>query len=318
MKGDVNMTQKRQDKEFEENRKKEFAKKLCRLISDYEKKTQKKLSQQQLADFIPVARETISYWTNGKSYPGEDAIDRLCAFFGTPPNYFSVSQSEDGLTLLEKGIHDKLQRECEQTAHHIELGSGFYAFIKENPALADVVVGASWVDAILQSCSPDVPAMPDHTFQIEGRAGVKIYPPAEVLYMLAVVQRDLKEYALFLLQKWSKVIHESHDDLQKRGEITETDQGYFDASGREYIPACERFSLELRGHGSLTPRSSLLVQMYDQSLPQYQKMMLDKAHDVFRESRKEDPKAQKVRAAARRARMTGKTVNECLNEETED
>lgn len=311
------MSQTEGNKKFEENKKKVFADQLRGLISDYEKKAEEKLSQQKLADYIPVARETISHWLRGKSYPGEEAIARLCKFFAVPPNYFSANQYEEGLTMLDERIHDTLQRECENTARKIELGSGFYAFIKENPALADVVVGASWVDAILQSCSPDVPAMPDHTFQIEGRAGVKIYPPAEVLYMLAVVQRDLKEYALFLLQKWAKVIDDSHEEIKKRGAISVGPRGQFDSSGKEYVSALERFSLELRGHGSLTPSSSLLVQMYDMCMPKYQDAMMDAAHDVLHESRKKDPKAQKVREAARKARMTGKTVNECLSEETE-
>ncbi len=303
--------------QFENNKKKMFAETLRDLIKDYEKQHGEKLTQEVFAEKMGVVRETISYWLNGKSYPGTEAIDRMCTFFALPHNYFSTIGEDEGLTLTSKKMHDDLQREAEETANKIGLKSGLYAFIKENPALADAIVAASWVDAGLQSFNPNVPELPDHTFQIKASSGVKIYPPDEVLYMLRVVQRDLEEYALFLIQKWSKVIQEAMDDKQGRGVLYD---GY-DAAGNEFVSAKQRYHLELKGQSSLTPGSSLIADIYKLAAPDGQRAMIKAAQSVFHEYRKKDPKAQKVRKAVTKARISGKPlppVDEILKDETEE
>lgn len=307
--------------QFEDNKKKIFAEQLRCLMSEYEKSNGKKLTQAELAEQIPVARETISYWLSGKSYPGSDALERLRDIFALPRNYFSNQSYDDGWTLIDKQSHDNLQREAEETARNIGLSPGLFAFIKESPALADAVVSASWVDGTIQSLSPDVPELPDHTYQIKASSGVKIYPPADVLYMLRVVQRDLSEYALFLIKKWSKVIDDTIKDAQRRGELSDTDCGCFDASGNEFVSAVDRYWLELKGRGSLTPGSSLIVDMYEKSKPEGQSAIIKASRNVFHEYRKKDPDAQRVRKAVRKAIKTNTPVpplDTILNDKTED
>ena len=145
--------------QFENNKKKMFAEALRDLIKDYGKERGEKLTQEVFAEKMGVARETISYWLNGKSYPGTEAIEKMTIFFALPQNYFKAIGEEEGLTLTSKKTHDDLQREAEETADKIGLKSGMYAFIKENPALADAVVSLSWIDAYLQSVNPDVPEL---------------------------------------------------------------------------------------------------------------------------------------------------------------
>jgi len=304
-------------KEFTDNKKKLFPEQLRSLIDEYGKARGKKLTHAELAKQIPVARETISYWLSGKSYPGTEVIKRLTEIFALPPRYFEYY--DDGMTLIDERTHNNLQREAEETAQHIGLSPALFAFIKENPALADAVVSASWVDAYLQSLDKNVPELPDHTYQVKASSGVKIYPPAEVLYMLRIVQRDLTDYALFLIQKWSKIIHDKHKESLTIGEVSETARGSFDSSGNEYMSPLECYSLELRGRSSLTPGSSLLVDMYKNMSHEGQKAMIDKAYDVFHEYRKTDKKAQLIRKAVRKSIQTGTPVPplaEILKDET--
>ena len=288
--------------QFENNKKKIFAEQLRNIMKEYGKKHGARITQEDLAEVVGVARETISFWLRAKSYPGAEYIKKLSKFFVVPPQYFEGI--EEGQTLVDERIHKALEDEAEKTARKIGLSSGLVTFIKENPTLADAVVAASWVDAGLQSFSPNVPELPENTFQIKASSGVKIYPPDEVLYMLRVVQRDLEEYALFLIQKWSKIIQEAMDDRKARGVLYDG----VDAAGNEFVSAKQRYHLELKGQSSLTPGSSLLADMYKLVDPKGQQAMIKAAQSVAHEYRKKDPKAQKVRKAVRSVMGTDKPV----------
>ncbi|MBQ6513743.1 MAG: hypothetical protein IJI09_03390 [Clostridia bacterium] len=136
------------------------------------------------------------------------------------------------------------------------------AYLKSNPEIADSIIASSWVDGLMQSLSPNVPQLPDHVFQFVSNSNVKIYPSEEDLYMLRLVQHDLTEYALFLIQKWSKVIKDSHNQDSKDRERYLGTYGWRTASGKEYTPAADRLALELIGRGSLSTGASMLVNRF--------------------------------------------------------
>jgi len=295
--------------QFEENRKIKFSKKLKVLIEKWEEANGKPLSQGMLASHVNAARETVNSWLTGRNFPSKAAIDDLCKFFSVPPEYFNPEpESIEEFILLDEGMHKKLSGECEQTARRIGLDFSLVQFLKNNPVLADSVVRVSWVDALLQPHDKDIPDSPDGSpFQFTSSTGVKIYLPAEVLYMLRVVQRDLSEYAAFLIEKWSKVIETAHKESMGKV-MFEGPSGTHFETGEEYTSASKRFALELMGRGSLTPGASHIVDMYNQMTGREQEQLISSTRKAFHESRKNNPQAQKVRKAVRKAKETNKPV----------
>ena len=306
--------------QFEENGKKMFSDQLKSVMKTWEKTNGKKLSHAKLANEIHVARETVSRWLRCESCPldDENTLKSLCEFFKVPRAFFSKSNYDKGWTMVSEETHKELQADCAATAKKIGLSESFVRFVKETPSLSDSVISASWIDAGMQSLSPEVPET-GNLFQFSSSSGVKIYPSDEALYMLRVVQRDLTEYASFLIQKWSKVIDDAHK--KEMGKEWETGNYTVRAhSGEEYTSTCERFAFELRGRGSLTPGASLLVDMYNGMTGDEQEKLLRETHKAFRESRKKNPQAQKIRKAVREAMQTGDPVpplSEILSAETD-
>ena len=298
--------------QFEENKKKGFAKKLKTLVEKWEEANGETLTQGRLAPHVHASRETVNSWFTGRNYPSQAAIDDLCSFFSVPPEYFNQTAIED-MILLDENLHRQLSGECEENARRIGLDSSLVQFLKNVPAIADSIVSVSWVDALLQPDDPDIPDNPDGSpFQFSSSTGVKIYLPPEVLYMLRVVQRDLTEYAAFLVQKWGKVIQTAHKESfgteWAEGRYTtraKSGKGY---TGKEYVSASQRFALELKGRGSLTPGASLIVDMYNGMNGQEQEKLISETQNAFHESRKKNPQAQKVRQAVREAMKTNKPV----------
>ena len=295
--------------QFETNRKMKFSKKLKTIIQKWEEANGKTLSQAELAAQVHAARETVNSWLTGRNFPSKAAIDDLCKFFSVPPEYFNPEpESIEEFILLDEGMHKQLSGECEQTARRIGLDFSLVQFLKNNPALADSIVSVSWVDALIQPDEKDIPDNPDGSpFQFTSSSGVKIYLPPEVLYMLRVVQRDLTEYASFLVQKWSKVIVSAHNETAGKEWFTGGD-GTRSRSGEEYISASHRFALELKGRGSLTPGASLIVDMYNGMTGREQEQLITTTKTAFHESQKKNPQAQKVRKAVREAMKTNKPV----------
>ena len=64
----------------------------------------------------------------------------------------------------------------------------------------------------------------------------------------------------------------------------------------------------MRGRSSLTPGASLLVDMYNGMTGHEQQKLISDTQDAFRESRKKNPQAQKIRKAVRKAMNDGTPV----------
>lgn len=289
--------------QFEENKRRMFKEKLKELKTGWEEIHKCKLTQEKLANAVYVTRETVSGWYNGKSYPPEETQKRICDFFKVPDRYFTRYNYDNGMTEIDERTHENLEENCEETAHDIGLSLPFISFLKENPAISDEIVSACWVDAYMQSFSPSVPLMEDKTFQFVSSSNTKVYPSPEVLHMLRVVQRDLSEYALFLIQKWVKVIKEAHEQ-EKGKEMSMGPYGWRTENGDEFTTAASRFALEMKGRGSLTTGASYLVDLYNGMTGNDQEQLLSHARKALHESRKNNPKVQKVRKAIREAMNT--------------
>lgn len=46
-----------------------------------------KLTQQELAEALGFALSTIKNWENGKTFPKQPAIEKLCEFYNVPYDY---------------------------------------------------------------------------------------------------------------------------------------------------------------------------------------------------------------------------------------
>lgn len=228
--------------QFEENRKKEFASVLRQLKENW-KGAHGSLTDEDLAEALEVSRESVNRWMNGSSYPSKSKLSALADFFHVPVSFFSEKKDKpQGLTLTDESAHKVLEEQCEDDAARCGLSPDFVSFIKSDPALADLIVSLCWVNPEAQSFDPSVPEVPGNTFQIVSSSGIKVYPPHEVLLMLSLVQRDLTEYARFLVQKHGKVITDHY-------------------SGKAGSPS-SRYWLEKKGMSGLSSIEEALVEMY--------------------------------------------------------
>ena len=198
-------------------RKTVFAEQLRTIMGSRKTADGKKLTQQHIADAVHVQRETVSRWVRGISCPldNERTMAGLCEFLSVPPEYFTKNYYLDGWTMFDRQTHGDLNEACAKTGRKIGLQESFVKFLKETPELADAVVRSSSVDEILQSMSPNVPEMKDHLYQFVSSTGVKIYPSADVLHMLRVIQRDTEEYIRYLFSKYGRVYEKYQAEVQE-------------------------------------------------------------------------------------------------------
>ena len=76
-----------------------------------EKRKEKKLSQERLAELIGVSRQTVYKWEYGIVIPSEENIMSLCAVFNVDKNYFypdNQEQNEIAVTYTGKKSVKKL------------------------------------------------------------------------------------------------------------------------------------------------------------------------------------------------------------------
>lgn len=246
---------------YDDNRKMIFAARLKKLMKDWEKGNNEPLTQKRLAEKLHYSRKSVNGWLTEKRIPDKKTIAELCGFFSVPADYFSV-QLEDEI-FVNESWHKELAAEAETTALNIGLSANFLQFIKENPSLADAVLSHARYDALIQSDSPAVPENKGCPYQFIGSNGEKIYLPEEMLLLLRIVQRDLIEYAGFLIQKWSKLISEAHKEASLGGGVFESSFGsYFEKTDKEYTPAKVKLINELNGYGSLSGSAAHIVRWY--------------------------------------------------------
>lgn len=204
----------------------------------------KKLTQDALASAINASRFTVTSWLNEKAYPSDSAFPDLCKFFGVPPTYFDPEEGE--LIFTDEQRHRDLEALCRRNADYVGLSESLLQFIKERPGLADLVISASWVNPVV---NPPDSKIPDSSsvFQYESSSGVRIYLPGEVLSMLRLVQRDLEEYAGFLIRKYSQTIIDYHRPSA--------------GQDRPQQSPTTSFSLDLEGVSGLTPAEFSVVSL---------------------------------------------------------
>lgn len=228
--------------QFEQNQRDAIGKKLRELMENWRAAHPgEKLTDETLGKAIRASREAVNGWKNGKTFPSGDYLSDLCSFFGVPPTFFD--QAEDELIYTDEQRHRDLDQLCRRTADHIGLRESLVQFIKETPALADLVASVSWVHSVV---NPPDSKVPDHgsAFQYVSSSGARFYLPDDVLYMLRCVQRDLEDYAAFLVRKYSGLIVDAHKA----------------PAGTDHGPSpVVRFALDLDGMASLSPDESSMV-----------------------------------------------------------
>lgn len=80
----------------------EFGVKLKKL------RTEKGISQQELADKVYVSRSAVAKWENGLGYPSRDSLDALLGFFEIEESFFATEQVET--VIIKKNRHIYLLR----------------------------------------------------------------------------------------------------------------------------------------------------------------------------------------------------------------
>lgn len=293
--------------QFSENRKLIFAKQLKAIMVNRKDENGKKLSQASLARILFVERETVSRWINGKNCPLNDSLimSKLCDYFHVPPEYFtSIDYEEEGLTIIDKEMHKRLNEACETTAKQIGLESSFVRFLKSNPKYADIIIRYSSVDCILQSFSPSVPKLEENTYQFISSSGEKIYPSDDVLYMLRVIQRDVYDQINYLLHKYCKVFEVYNKKKQAISDKAKTNYTETIArrgcvidingvSGIEYPkPPLNVFFDMLRGRDDLSIDENHMLELY-RSINEKGK---DSIYEALIQERKKHP-SKKLKAA---------------------
>ena len=234
--------------QFEQNRRDALGKKLRELMDRWRAAHPgEKLTDDTLAAAVHASRESVNGWKNGKAFPSGTYLSDLCSFFGVPPTYFDPA--DDELIFTDEQRHRDIENLCRRAAAHIGLTESLLRFIKESPGLADLVISASWVNPVV---NPPDSKVPDNgsAFQFESSSGVRVYLPDDVLYMLRCVQRDLEEYASFLIRKYSQVISSHYQASEK------------DRRSADYVPPVSRFALDLDGMASLSPDESSVVSIF--------------------------------------------------------
>lgn len=58
---------------------------------------EKRMSQNDLADILPISRQAIGKWENGKTFPSIPSLIRLSEIFGVPLDYL-LSMNADSET----------------------------------------------------------------------------------------------------------------------------------------------------------------------------------------------------------------------------
>lgn len=62
-------------------------------------RSEKNISQTDLANFLYVTRQTISRWESGKTVPTTENLIQIASFFGKNPEYFFQSTNEGNGTI---------------------------------------------------------------------------------------------------------------------------------------------------------------------------------------------------------------------------
>ncbi len=77
----------------------EFGEKLKKL------RTEKGISQQELADKVYVSRSAVAKWENGLGYPSRDSLEALLAFFEIEESFFATEQAETVIVKKNRRIY---------------------------------------------------------------------------------------------------------------------------------------------------------------------------------------------------------------------
>lgn len=235
------------DTQFEKNRNLAFSEKLRSLMKDRKNDRGKPITQEELASAIFSSRSSVAKWLSGENYPSDPSLASLCEFFGVPPTFFDPEEGE--LIYMDEERHKELDQLCRRTADHIGLRESLVQFVKETPALADLVASVSWVHSVV---NPPDSRVPDNgsAFQYVTSSGARFYLPDDVLYMLRCVQRDLEEYSAFLIRKYSPVIsaHYLSSEQEKKSP--------------DYLPPVSRFARDLEGFSALSPDESSMISIF--------------------------------------------------------
>lgn len=256
--------------QFEQNRRDALGKKLRELMDNWRAAHPgEKLTDDTLAAAVHASRESVNGWKNGKAFPSGTYLSDLCSFFGVPPTYFDPA--EDQLIFTDEQRHRDIENLCRRVAAHIGLSESLLRFIKERPGLADLVISASWVNPVTNPPDSKVPDS-SSAFQFESSSGVRIYLPDEVLYMLRCVQRDLEEYAAFLIRKYSRTIIDAHKAS---------------AGNEQSLPPSVSFALDLDGMASLSPDESSMISMFRLLDEKGKKELAKQAAHIAHKQRKE-------------------------------
>lgn len=96
----------------------------CDFVNNIKKlRTQKRLKQSDLADFLHVAQTTISNWENGRTEPDFDSLWRMAAFFDVSVSYLlgaDTFEQKEKPVVKDDELSRKLARLSDENLQRME------------------------------------------------------------------------------------------------------------------------------------------------------------------------------------------------------
>ena len=200
------------EKQFEENRKVVFSKRLNEVLQERGRKE----TLDSLAELFDVERTTVNNWKHGRTLPGKAKRRNIAKALALPENYFEPDYNLIDRDIADARHHWEMDQHYAGCGDEIGLDEDFVRFIRNNELFADMISNLQHIDVLLNSMDPRVPKT-QSAYQFTDKAGERFYINEYMIYVLRVIQGDVEEYIHMLLLKYAQIMDEEDTAMRNRG-----------------------------------------------------------------------------------------------------
>lgn len=200
------------EKQFEENQKVVFAKRLNEVLQEREHKE----TLDSLAELFDVERTTVNNWKHGKTLPGKAKRRNIAKALNLPENYFEPDFSLIDRDIADARYHWKMDQHSVACGDEIGLDEDFVRFIRNNDRFPEIISNMQVIDLVLNSMDQRVPRT-NSAYQFTDKAGERFYINEYMIYVLRVIQGDVEEYIHMLLLKYAQIMAEEDVSMKNKG-----------------------------------------------------------------------------------------------------
>ncbi len=214
----------RLERQFEENQKVVFSKRLKEILQRREPKE----TLDTLAELFNVERTTVNNWKHGRTLPGKAKRRNIAKALGVPENYFEADYTLTDRDLADERYHWQMDQHYSGCGDEIGLSEHFVAFIRDNELFADIISNLQHIDIGLNSLDPRVPQTKS-AYQFTTKAGERFYINEYVIYILRALQGDVENYIHMLLFRYEHILAEEERIRNNKGMSWDQyyERGYF-------------------------------------------------------------------------------------------